>query len=133
MAPCWPDKLLRAPRRSIEGLAEKNSGGAGRRTGDLAKTAVAVPLVEAGRLKCDGVDKGGGTAAPTRLVLGKGDDTAADPCATQMFRQIEEVDKQQAERAVAEQPSDDLASVGVADENVERLRVDTPEHSLVEL
>ena len=34
---------------------------------------------------------------------------------------------------VADQTPDDFASLGLANENVERLRVDTPEHGLVEL
>src|SRR6516162_2149630 len=92
-----------------------------------------MPLVEAGCLKCDGVDKGGGAAAAPPLVLGKSDDPAADPAAAQTFRHVDEIEKEQAERAVAEQTPDDLAGLGITDENVERLRVDTPEHGLVEL
>lgn len=91
-----------------------------------------MPLVEAGRLKRHRVDEGRGAAAPTRLVLGKRDDPAAKTGAAQMLREGNQIEKEQAQRAVAEEAAEDFAAIVVADDNIEGLRVNSPEHGLVE-
>ena len=58
---------------------------------NLTEGAVPVPLVEFGRLERYGIHERSGATAPPGLVLGKGNDPAAEPGAAQFLRQIEDI------------------------------------------
>jgi len=55
------------------------------RADDLAKAAVAVPLVETGCLKRHGIDKRSSAIAPSGLVLGEADDATPNSGAAQFL------------------------------------------------
>ncbi len=108
------------PALGRELLRHAKAGVAGRVAVDAAEHLPALALVEAGRLEREREQDGMAAAAFRPFGFGRLDDPAAEPLLAQAFGQEKPVDIHQPERGPADQPADDLAAVGVGNQNRER-------------
>lgn len=85
-------------------------------------------LVKLWGLERHGVDKSSAAAAAPRLPFGESEDAAAKAASAQCFREIEQVEKEQAKRGMPEETTHRLAALVVVHNNIKCRLIAWPEY-----